>query len=537
MRGKIFISYRRDDAAGDARGIRDGLARTFGKANVFMDIDNLLAGQRFDRELEKALERCDVLIAVIGPRWMEQLAQRTASGERDYVCEEIAAALRRGIVVIPVRAGHEGRMPPLPRPADLPEPIRDLVQHQKHDVMHEHFGRDMADLVAAIRIVQRGERAPLPWKRIAAAGVIVLLFGAGVFAYQAGVRIPWLDFGGSQSAADAQRQAEEEAARRKAEEEARKRAEEEARRKAEEEARKKAEEEARKKHEEEIKREPALAVAPGSGESFRDRLASGEPCPMCPELLVVPGGSFTMGSPEDEPGRDKGETELTVALARPFAVGKFAVTVDEFEAFVQATGYQVADTCFIRTELEYVKDRSFRAPGFAQDGRHPAVCVDWNGAKQYVAWLTKLTGRDYRLLSEAEREYVTRAGATSPFWWGSYIAPALANYDGRFVYAGGGAKGDYRRATVPVDSFAANPWGLFNVHGNIWEWAEDCWNAANAGNPGDGTARAGDCSRRVLRGGSWEQVPESLRSASRSQSAPEVRANVIGFRVGRSLAP
>ena len=120
MAGRIFVNYRRDDVPGDARGVRDGLAAKFGKSSVFMDVDNLLVGQRFDVELAKALDACDVLIAVIGPRWMDLLTTRTASGERDYVREEIAAALKRNIVVIPVRVGREGSMPALPRADDLP---------------------------------------------------------------------------------------------------------------------------------------------------------------------------------------------------------------------------------------------------------------------------------------------------------------------------------------------------------------------------------------------------------------------------------
>jgi hypothetical protein len=122
-RGKIFISYRRDDAPGDARGIRDRLAGKFGKTNVFMDVDNLLAGQRFDRELEKALSQCDVLIAVIGPRWMKLLSGHTRSGDRDYVHDEIAAALKRDITVIPTLVGRKGHMPPLPHRDNLPEDI------------------------------------------------------------------------------------------------------------------------------------------------------------------------------------------------------------------------------------------------------------------------------------------------------------------------------------------------------------------------------------------------------------------------------
>jgi hypothetical protein len=175
MAGSIFISYRRDDVPGDARGIYDGLVRRFGKANVFMDVDKLLAGQRFDRELDKALARCAVFIAVIGPRWMDLLSARTTSGARDYVREEIATALKRGIVVVPVRAGQEGRMLALPRADDLPQDIRDLVLHQKHDVAHESFGRDLADLISAIRIVQRGEPPPVPWKAIDIALAAALL--------------------------------------------------------------------------------------------------------------------------------------------------------------------------------------------------------------------------------------------------------------------------------------------------------------------------------------------------------------------------
>ncbi len=149
--GKIFISYRREDAPGDARGICDRLGRSFGAANVFMDVDKLLAGQRFERELDKALARCDALIAVIGSRWTELLTDCARSGRRDYVREEIAAALKRDIVVIPVMIGREANMPPLPPADQLPENIRDLVLYQKHNIAHETFRRDAADLVAALR--------------------------------------------------------------------------------------------------------------------------------------------------------------------------------------------------------------------------------------------------------------------------------------------------------------------------------------------------------------------------------------------------
>jgi hypothetical protein len=155
MPGKIFVNYRRDDARDMAARIRDRLAATFGDANVFMDVDDLMAGQRFDKELEKALAQTDVFLAVIGPRWLELLIERLDSGERDYVREEIAGALQRGIVVVPVLIERTL----LPRTDTLPEDIRNLALHQSHEVAHARFGRDVADLVEAIRLWRKAARA------------------------------------------------------------------------------------------------------------------------------------------------------------------------------------------------------------------------------------------------------------------------------------------------------------------------------------------------------------------------------------------
>ena len=184
--GKIFISYRREDAPGDARGICDRLGHSFGAANVFMDVDRILAGQRFDRELDKALAKCDVLIAVIGSRWMELLSDYAQHGKRDYVRDEIAAALQRDIIVIPVMIGREANMPPLPLAENLPENIRDLVLYQKHNIAHETFGRDAADLVAALKTVLGARRGPRPWRAIAATGVVGLVLAVAAIGY-------WMD--------------------------------------------------------------------------------------------------------------------------------------------------------------------------------------------------------------------------------------------------------------------------------------------------------------------------------------------------------
>jgi hypothetical protein len=189
--GQIFISYRRDDASAEARNIHDRLARRFGSSTVFMDVDNLFAGQRFDVELGKALERCEVLIVVIGSRWSEVLADHTARDERDYVREEIAAALRRGIRIIPALVGHEGRMPVLPRRGDLPNDIRDFVLFQKQNLVHESFSRDATELIAAIEAVRsdsaKGARRHSWTTRVLVAGPVAavamagLLYFAGIF--------------------------------------------------------------------------------------------------------------------------------------------------------------------------------------------------------------------------------------------------------------------------------------------------------------------------------------------------------------------
>jgi formylglycine-generating enzyme required for sulfatase activity len=269
------------------------------------------------------------------------------------------------------------------------------------------------------------------------------------------------------------------------------------------------------------RRDPALVVTPGSGRSFRDSLANGQPCPHCPEMVVVPAGNFMMGSPYDEPERASDEGQFGATIAEPFAVGKFAVTFDEWDACLAdggCNGYQPSDQGWGR-------------------GTRPVINVSWDDAKRYAHWLTGKTGRIYRLLSEAEREYVTRAGTTTPFWWGSSITPRQANYDGRHAYNGGG-RGEYRQKTVPVDSFEPNAWGLYNVHGNVREWTQDCWDKNNSANPGDGSAREiDDCIFRVLRGGYWGHHPWGLRAAARYKEFDGIRYPSVGFRIGRKLSP
>jgi formylglycine-generating enzyme required for sulfatase activity len=172
-------------------------------------------------------------------------------------------------------------------------------------------------------------------------------------------------------------------------------------------------------------------------------------------------------------------------------------------------------------------------------GKQPVIDVNWDHAKAYAVWLSRKTGKRYRLLSEAEREYAARAGTTTAFWWGSSISTSQANYNGNYTFAGG-AKGEYRGKTVPVDTFAPNPWGLYQVHGNVLEWVEDCWHENYQGAPSDGSAWTGACAEgswRLVRGGSWRSSPHVLRAADRARTSKVSRLDSLGFRLARMLNP
>ena len=264
-----------------------------------------------------------------------------------------------------------------------------------------------------------------------------------------------------------------------------------------------------------------------------------------PQMVAVAAGWFVMGSPASEPQREfqmKGtETpQHKVTIGQSLAVARHPVTRGEFSTFVNTTGYIIASGMHIWTGVEWKLDlnASWRNPGFQQGDDHPVVCVNWDDAKAYAAWLAEITGKPYRLLTEAEREYVARAETTTPFWWGSSITPAQANYNGAAEpYEGGGVKGEWRKGTVPVSSFQPNPWGLFNVHGNVWEWCEDVWHDSYEGAPSNESAwsKGGEPHRRVVRGGSWDNKPRYLRSANRYGIASGFRLRIVGFRLARKI--
>ena len=288
----------------------------------------------------------------------------------------------------------------------------------------------------------------------------------------------------------------------------------------------------------------------------QQRLAPGtitKDCAVCPEMVVIPAGSFTMGSSAAEQALANAGGALANLTTREspqhsvnissFAAARYAISKGEFAAFVRAKGYQTeaeqGDGCAAWNGKEWKKDAAYnwRNVGFAQADNHPVVCVSWNDAQAYIAWLNQSSGQTYRLLSEAEREYAARGGTQTAFWWGGSISTAQANYNGTGDSYNGSRKGEYRQATVPVNSFTPNPFGLYNVHGNVLEWVEDCWHENYFGAPTDGSAWTTVCfgNSRVFRGGSWDDIPSFLRSALRSRGPPNNRSGYSGFRLARTL--
>ena len=253
-------------------------------------------------------------------------------------------------------------------------------------------------------------------------------------------------------------------------------------------------------------------VAPGRGgsgfpvavgQSFRDC------ADVCPEMMVIPAGRFTMGSPTSEPGRGAYEgPQHEVVVRSPLAVGKYEVTFDEWDACVAANG------CAQRPSDE----------GWGR-GRQPVINVSWEDTQQYVAWLSRRTGQRYRLLTEAEWEYAARAGTVTAYSFGLSVSPSQANY----------RESGLGRAQV-VGRYPANGFWLHDMHGNVYEWVQDCYARTYSGAPSDAAeaVTGGDCSYRVHRGGSWSDLPQSLRSALRGSHLPGVRVINFGFRVARA---
>jgi formylglycine-generating enzyme required for sulfatase activity len=519
MAGKTFVNYRRDDSAPHALSIAQYLEREFGSRGVFLDIDRVRPGERFPKVLEERLNESRVMLVIIGPSWLtaaNEAGQRRLDNPEDWVRVEIARALARGIPVIPVLVGGAS----LPRRSDLPEDLQPLVDHQVATITTNGFRTEMAGLARDLRdILRPRSRWPLAAgaaaAMVATVGLVLYLWGYPL-SRVAALIMP--DTAARSEAPASQDAATADAARQQKEAEA---AAEERRKAIQAEQRRMAllqEQEVEKKRAEETER-----FAPGR--VFRD-------CSDCPEMVVIPPGTFTMGSWGNETGRDDDESPgHSVTIRRPFAVGKYEVTFSEWGA-CNADG-----AC-------HTNPNDLHGWG---KGQRPVMNVSWNDAQEYVGWLSRTTGKTYRLPTEAEWEYAARAGASTRYSFGDDDAQTdickFANVDDltgqtERLYFMADCKDGYYQRSAPVGSFKPNAFGLYDMHGNVWEWVEDCyhWRYVNA--PALEAAWDSECgseTTRVLRGGSWSDSPTEARSASRSEKPPTYTGSDLGFRVARDL--
>jgi formylglycine-generating enzyme required for sulfatase activity len=265
----------------------------------------------------------------------------------------------------------------------------------------------------------------------------------------------------------------------------------------------------------------AQAAAPQPGKVFKD-------CKDCPEMVVLPAGTFTMGTPEDEVGREPDEGPMhDVTFAKPFAMSRFHITAGEWDSYVRQTGVKIADGD-TRPGRECIASK----PRYPQGPSQPAVCMDMDDIKHYVAWLSKKTGQQYHMVSEAQREYAARAGSTGPFPFpfdegkGYSIAKHANTYGPADGYS----------YSSPVGSYPPNAFGLYDMHGNVYERVADCEHPNYIGAPTDGSAwMEPNCEGYMIRGNDWGEAPVFSRSGNRNTIYPQTRGDWIGFRVVRDL--
>jgi formylglycine-generating enzyme required for sulfatase activity len=465
MSTKVFISYRRDDSAGHAGRVHDRLVQELGRDVLFMDVDGIPLGADFVEVLRAEVAACDVLLAIIGPDWLEALDEagnRRLENAHDFVRIEIATALKRGIPVIPILL--EGTA--MPEAEHLPDDLKALARRQALDVSHASFQTDLDKLVRQLR----GTIGP-PKSGLSPAA------------------LESRDTGGDPQADDATKAHSLASASK-------------------------------------VLAGMGMVVAAtvlgafyyvngwSNGNKGDGRQEFTDCEQGCPVMVVLPAGKLTMGSPARELGRDSDEgPQREVTIAKPFAVSKYEVTFAEWDACVEASACP-------------------RAEAVWGHGPMPVIYASWNDAKRYVSWLSRSTGKEYRLLSEAEWEYAARAGTQTRFSWGDEPGKSNANCRGC------GSEWDGKQ-TAPAGSFAPNAFGLYDMNGNVWEWVEDTWHDSYKGAPTDGSAwtEGGDPRSRVKRGGSWDEGPHALRVANRSRNSPGYVEIDVGFRVARTLPP
>jgi len=519
----VFISYRRENTAGEARALFNDLVARLGEDSVFMDVDSIALGRDFRSVLQETTAACDLMLVLIGRNWADAKDERgrvRLENPVDYVRLEIETALKRDIAVTPVlvQGAH------MPAPEDLPAEIRDLAYRNGFELSHNRFESDVGEMVRRFDLNgpkgshegkpiadKQSERAPCGLRDISAAPAIprvepqrrlsarrvqltrrqtvgiaaLTIIGMGVAIAVPPIRrmmskpqlrtisfdVPSLDERGMPNSSEK-----------------------------------------------------------CSAERFTEALGLGAGL----DMVSIPPGGFMMGSPLQEPERQPDEGPQHYVTFAAFFIGASPVTQAQWAAVVSAHPDR------IHVDLE-------ASPSFFKGVDLPVESITWNQADEFCLRLAAITGRAYRLPSEAEWEYSCRAGTTTPFNFGPTITPELANYcgtggavcgdsDGKSVTSdiyndvkytsgayGQGPVGIFRATTTRPGSFPPNRFGLYDMHGNVWEYCLDKWTPSYADALMDGSAYLSGSrdSPRVLRGGSWSHNPAICRSAFRDSLAPD----------------
>ena len=526
---KIFISYRRDDSEYQTDRLHRELKQYVQnpKEDIFIDVDNIPFGVDFVSHLDGIVSQCEALLALIGPRWLEakhpETGLRRIDDPQDFVRIEIASALKRGIPVVPVLL--DGTPPPAAE--DLPDDLKPLARRYAVPLQRLTFDADVGRLISGLPIDLKtnGKKVEARTKRGGKLGLIVA--GLALLSVTA-IGVWWLfdnqfwDWGEADYQPPTPEVADEDLG-------------------------------------------PRIDTTLGSGslydavETPKDPLSDlitgesvdpaslaafatelGYPieqrvfqdCDDCPQMTVIPAGSFLMGSPPGETNRDTNEgPQRTVEIGYQLAVGKYETTWAEWDACVADGGCSKS-----------APDNGGGDEGWGK-GSRPVINVSWEEAQAYARWMSQKTGKRYRLLTEAEWEYAVRAGTSSAYFWGDEANSGCAFMNGADVTAKRSNSGwttvtcdDGVRNTAAVGKYLANAFGLHDMIGNVWEWTEDCYVNSYSGAPTDGSARdTRDCAQRIVRGGAWNVYPKHLRSADRQTEAPLTRRIDTGFRVARSL--
>ena len=270
-------------------------------------------------------------------------------------------------------------------------------------------------------------------------------------------------------------------------------------------------------------------------------------CDTCPEMVVIPAGSFVMGAPDDEPNRQAWDgPQVNVTINRPFALARYEITRGQFRQFMTETRHRIEPFCRVFTgSWNTSQEHDWTQTNYAQTDDHPVVCVDWYDALAYINWLNTKGGHTYYLPSEAEFEYALRGGTTTTHFWGDSKAPICrhANVAGqeflaRFPEVDAHRCNDGSVFTQPVGSYPPNPFGLYDIVGNVWEWVFDCWSFDHSTAHEDGrpVTEGEHCERRIIKGAGYESVAKYTRSAARGRDKiPGTHIAVIGFRVAARL--